>query len=169
MAVPRRRILPAVGSVLLVIGTVACIGSSRRQDCSSHEDCKDGFCNGRGFCDYECRDARDCPCGSFCARSCNLCVRDDRTGPATCFAFRHGLNTAEVLGACRADVDGSPPAATASAVKDATGEDAGTCALPPPTLPACLNSPPESMPDAGKLDVDGAVTDANDAGDGGDR
>ncbi|WP_394827863.1 hypothetical protein [Pendulispora albinea] len=69
-------------------------------------------------------------------------MRVDLAGPATCFAFRRGLDTAEVRGACRADldalvsVDGSP----------APLSDAGTCGQPVPALPSCKHSPPASTP-----------------------
>jgi hypothetical protein len=108
-------------------------------------------------------------CGSFCAPSCGVCIRDDRMGPATCFAFRHGYDTAAILGACGA----SPDAASVrdSAVEtdaEADGEalssaNAGPCSL---LLPVCRESPP--IVDAAQVDgsVEDAADQADDAGSG---
>ncbi len=90
-----------------------CVGQ-RAEVCQVNSDCAAGtVCSGEGFCTWECAQDQDCPCGSFCARTCGLCVRDDFLGPATCFAFQNGLDTDAVLGACRAN---RPEAGQASPV-----------------------------------------------------
>jgi hypothetical protein len=86
-----------VGSCLVVPSCIA----HRPDKCSESSDCTDGFCNARGFCESECTANIDCPCGSWCATSCGICIRDDLKGPATCEPSGHGLSTKDVLGVCR--------------------------------------------------------------------
>jgi hypothetical protein len=90
---------PWVGLVL-----VACVGTTSRP-CRTQTDCEtdgqDGFCTNGGFCARECVRDTDCPCGSFCAVGCGLCIRDDCAGAATCFANDRGLDNETVLGVCR--------------------------------------------------------------------
>jgi hypothetical protein len=91
----------------LAVLSLSCIGD-RADTCLRRSDCPKGFCSGAGFCEAECSDDRDCPCGSFCAQDCQICLRNDRTDPATCFAYDRGLSKAEIFGACRsASPDGS--------------------------------------------------------------
>jgi hypothetical protein len=94
----------AVGLVLfLSTATVSCVGN-RPPTCERQSDCTRmdaGFCSGAGFCESECASSTDCPCGSFCAKTCNICVRDDLKGPATCFPFSQGMTVAEILGVCQ--------------------------------------------------------------------
>jgi hypothetical protein len=105
----------------------------------------------RGYCRAECVRDQDCPCGSTCAPSCGICIRDDLRGPATCFPFANGLATTDVLGACRADVaDGGsvPRVKSRSRVDAGQSADGGVC--PPRVIdqPSCAESPPRRF-DAG--------------------
>jgi hypothetical protein len=116
---------PRLLGLLLLFATTGCVSHSedacqKQSDCDGH-----GFCGGAGFCESECIKSTDCPCGSFCAPGCNICVRDDLAGPATCFAFNRGMTVAEVLGVCR------------SGFGDAQ-EVAPACFLDPVTLTACM-------------------------------
>jgi hypothetical protein len=167
---PRARTIRHFFAIALVatglLGTpAACVGV-RPLECGSHSDCQTGgqgqFCNGRGFCESECHADTDCPCGSFCARSCGLCIRNDLAGPATCFAFERGLTTTETLGACRGDDDAAPTPVIAS---EAGVREGGVCDLPLLTLPICLPSPPETVADAGP-DTNASVSDGDAAADG---
>ena len=83
----------------------ACV-SNPADSCRYHSDCqrdgKAGVCAANGFCERECMTDTDCPCGSFCASSCGICLTDDLAAPATCFAQERGLASDEVIsGACR--------------------------------------------------------------------
>jgi len=85
----------------MTVAVPACVTHSQ-SSCERQSDCAgSGFCSNAGFCESECKVSTDCPCGSFCAEGCNICVRDDLSGPATCFAFNRGLTVAEALGTCR--------------------------------------------------------------------
>lgn len=123
----------------------ACTGGVRHA-CRTHEDCREedggsrGFCTDRGFCARECEEDRDCPCGSFCADGCGICVRDDCTNAATCFAENRGLRAAQdVLGACRA----------LDCARRAPPEDGGLCDREPETLPMCVQPARPRVVDAG--------------------
>jgi hypothetical protein len=156
------------GAAIALLSADACV-PDRPASCRTPSDCQSGICNLQGFCESECTQDRDCPCGAHCATVCGLCVRDDGLGPATCFAFERGLTTDLVLGTCR--VDGGVLVPDAASVGDG-----GVCQSPPPTLPSCVASPPIS--DAGSVDAsgdgaeggdapsDGAISEGGDAGDG---
>ena len=124
---------PAVALLLsvAVLGTGCVV--DRRAACRFHSDCDDGYCAQTGFCRRECVEDEDCPCGSYCAAGCGICIRDDNAGPATCIPLDDGLTTdAEVTGACRlrspsrdaAAPDGGPATDAAGAGSDG-GSDAG--------------------------------------------
>jgi hypothetical protein len=87
----------------------ACVGD-RPDSCERQSDCTSGFCSSAGFCELECSTDRDCPCASFCSMDCRICLRNDLTGPATCFAYNRGLSNAEILGACRSGLPDASPA-----------------------------------------------------------
>ena len=153
-------LLAAIAGISVLVASNACV-PDRPSACRTSHDCDSGICNLHGFCEAECAADRDCPCGSKCATTCGLCIRDDWSGPATCFAFDRGMSTDAVLGSCRTD---QPPATDAGA---AVVVDGGVCQAPPPTLPSCLASPP--ITDAATVNdarvdadaaVDGAPTDA---------
>lgn len=141
--------------VLAVSLPQACIGD-RPVTCRTSSDCESSFCADSGFCDRECREHIDCPCGSVCATSCGLCVRLDGRGPATCFALSRGLDTNEVLGACREH--------QLSQETLGEGGDTGTCDEEPPTLPVCLGSPPSE----GETTTSTATSSGGAGGEGGD-
>jgi hypothetical protein len=125
--------------------------------CTRNAECDDyraGFCSKSGFCTKECVRSIDCPCGSICATGCGICLRVDFSGPATCFPYREGLSTEEVLGTCRRDIatmqssgrsdDSSSDALAEADVLDAGDEGVtnGTCDLKRVSLPICAQSPP---------------------------
>lgn len=145
-----------------VISLAACLGRSRAAACTSDAECTVGFCNVRGFCESECHVDADCPCGSFCARSCGICLRNDRTGPATCFPFRHGLDTAAVLGVCRFEDGGVVETPTAAS-------DGGVCNPDPIDEPSCVQSPPDPAADTGVASEASAVEAGEITDAGGDR
>ena len=160
---PTRR-LAVLGSLLAAMALlVACIGTSRAKSCSFTSECESSICNIRGFCESECRTNADCPCGAFCATTCGVCLRNDRRGPASCFAFRHGYDTNAVLGACLAgrSLEGSngdattedDAAAVSASSPEAAASGTGPCQL---VEPVCKESPP----------LDGAPDDAPGAEDG---
>lgn len=131
-----------LGAALLLLGAMLGVTSScvadRPEKCIYTSDCSDhSFCDSQGFCQRECLEHRDCPCGSFCASSCGICLRNDDLGqgPATCFPLRNGLTTADVLGVCRADL-ATPVEAPSSSVADG-----GMCSAAPRSLPDCPRSP----------------------------
>lgn len=140
----RRRLLARIGRRLLEVcllswcafSAYSCV-AARPETCTYANECPQGFCDSQGFCQSECKQDIDCPCGSTCAASCGICLRNDALGqgPATCFPLRNGLDTRDVLGVCRADL--STPTTAASQVV----ADAGVCVGPPVTLPECPSSP----------------------------
>jgi hypothetical protein len=169
------------GMLLLTIGGLlppACIGE-RPGSCSTQSDCATGqFCGGSGFCETECRQDFDCPCGSKCALGCGICLRDDGLGPATCFPFQRGIGTDEVLGACRNRAAGSGNAGSLDASENTSAEGGEgnsiprNCPLKLATIPSCVLSPPaQPLPDAGPImDAAGGAPvdmDASSAGTGG--
>ena len=167
---PRPAVMTRAAAVLFVFcAVVSCIGTSRAKECSSNSECSTGFCGLRGFCTAECHADTECPCGAFCATACGICLRHDLAGPATCFAFRQGLSTADVLGVCRAAVEdaASPP------INDAGLVEAGACNQPPLTLPQCIDSPPEADDGGKDGSVDASASATADTGftadSGGDR
>jgi hypothetical protein len=114
---------------------MACVGNHPKA-CIQSSDCQPGgFCDGQGFCDHECRQSTDCPCGSSCNRGCGLCLRSDTGALATCYAIDQNVSEAEALGACQSApvlvVDG----ATEQTRAFDTGEG-GAC-LPPPRVLSC--------------------------------
>ncbi|MEQ8461517.1 MAG: hypothetical protein RLO52_20165 [Sandaracinaceae bacterium] len=144
----------------------ACTGATRHS-CRTHQDCRGddgverGFCTDRGFCARECEEDLDCPCGSFCAEGCGICVRDDCANAATCFAENRGLTTAQgVLGACR-EVD-------CAARQDAGAEDSGTrlCDQEPSPLPMCVQPTRPRAGDAGAGGPGDVMDGGSDAGSG---
>jgi hypothetical protein len=145
MLEPRKK---SFGRAVLVIGLVVlfCSGqsciASRGSTCSLQSDCQSQgqFCAGSGFCQAECRADVDCPCGSHCAVTCGICVRNDLLGPATCVAFQSGLSTNDVLGACSV----VPPTAAADA-----GQGDGRLCMPQVTQPSCVTSPPVAAAGSG--------------------
>ncbi len=66
----------------------------------SPTDMRAGVCTMRGFCRRECEEHTDCPCGSFCASTCGLCMRNDGLGSATCFGHDNSYSDGELLGLC---------------------------------------------------------------------
>lgn len=121
-------------------------------------------------------------------------MRNDRLGPASCFAFQHGYDTNAVLGAClvrtTGDVDASLAAPTAdertadaSSGGDAAGDalsagasasEAGPCML---VEPECRSSPPldgassavapeDAAAEDGALDAELTDAEPTDASDG---
>lgn len=158
----------AIAAIVAGSVPIACIGNPP-ESCRVNSDCgSDSFCDGDGFCYSECRRDADCPCGSTCAASCGMCIRDDQRGPATCVPYQHGLTTAEVLGACLRP-DGGVPVSRSSTETDAEVADAGTdsrdCPLQLPTLPICVPSPPV---DGGSAGGGGSAGASPDGGMGGD-
>lgn len=91
--------------LLCLLGLDGCI-SDPPGSCKQQSECQElgkvGICSANGFCERECTRNTDCPCGSFCARSCGLCIQNDGTRPATCFATHQGVDPRTALGACRA-------------------------------------------------------------------
>ncbi len=108
-------------SVILPL-TPACF-TDRPSTCDENSDCaaSGGICSVAGFCEHECSfvtdptsdgsqsngdggvdhsASPDCPVNSFCAADCRVCIRDDNSSPATCFGSDHGLDQAQILGAC---------------------------------------------------------------------
>jgi hypothetical protein len=103
------------------------------------------------FCESECTASNDCPCGSFCAQGCNLCVRDDLSGPATCFAFNRGLTVAEVLGVCRSGLGEAGVVASACQLDPVTPEN---CTLVAHVDSGSASPPaPAGTPDASIVDL----------------
>lgn len=152
-------------ALALVIAS-SCIGDRPRR-CETQRDCagEQSLCSTRGFCQNECSQDSDCPCGSYCATSCGACMRSDNTGAATCFASENGLSVSEVFGACSASLKPPtsqrqdagactaplPPLMCTTRVTQSVLRDAGA---PEPTAPAPttmvpVTMPPASLPDAG--------------------
>jgi hypothetical protein len=154
---------PAVMTLATMLGAAGCV-SHPESTCERQSDCdRRGFCSGAGFCEAECKDTIDCPCGSFCAPGCNICVRDDLSGPATCFAFNRGLTVAEVLGVCRSDFGDAQEVAPMCRLDPVTPKsceleahvDSGSAASSGP------DASPDATPDAGQAaDQDAPVDDA---------
>jgi hypothetical protein len=122
----------AILASLAFFALPGCIGD-RPDSCQKQSDCPAGFCSGNGFCESECTSTLDCPCGSFCAPGCQICIRNDQTGPATCFPFNTGLTNSELLGACGVGT---------SAIPSPTAYDSGalggvSCQLDPVTPGSC--------------------------------
>lgn len=102
----RGELIPYWASALAMLAAVSGCVSNPADSCLYHSDCqrdgKKGVCAANGFCERECVDDSDCPCGSFCASGCGLCITDDLAGSATCFAQDRGLSSTEIItGACR--------------------------------------------------------------------
>ncbi len=114
----------------------SCIGS-RPRTCSNQSDCSSlgAVCDGHGFCATECTTDGDCPCNSFCAAGCGICVRNDLAGTATCFGQNRDMTPEAILHAC--GVREPPDAALLSA--DAAD---GRACIHPNDLPQCNNDPP---------------------------
>lgn len=148
-----RRLIEIAFLTWCTLGAYSCV-ASRPEKCSFASECEQGFCDSQGFCQSECKADHDCPCGSTCAPSCGICVRnDDRgQGPATCFPLRNGLDTRDVLGVCRADLGTQAP------VSPQVMADGGVCVGPPVTLPECPSSPlaQRFLPSGGAGGTDGA-------------
>lgn len=133
----------------VTIALAACIGD-RPATCDRQSDCVGpSICTSEGFCETECTTNADCPCGSTCTVSCGVCIRTDRQGPATCFAFHRGLATVEVLGACGVDPadaglddETTVPSSPNNASSSVDAGDGGQCDLPPVSAPLCKDSPP---------------------------
>jgi hypothetical protein len=128
-----------LGGLLLL--DLACIGHRPRR-CSAHTDCAadQEFCDTRGFCQQECSQMADCPCGSYCATGCGLCIRVDNRGPGTCFGVESGLGVQEVLGVCASFLRQDLP----------QQEDGGVCAPQRSDPLTCAAAAPiELVPDAG--------------------
>ncbi|MBX3199082.1 MAG: hypothetical protein KF850_40155 [Labilithrix sp.] len=191
--------LRRVGLVAAILGAsamliAACV-DDRPEACRTvtnaldvDSECGRGFvCTTDGYCERECRHDHQCPCGSFCAPSCGLCILDDLSGPATCKAFKFGYGAPETaLGACREDIesliaaevvaDAALEADVAPAEIGARRDSAGrrwSCRLPL-NAPQCANSDGDASTEAGAADAnedvfsnsDGASDDsAADAGD----
>lgn len=118
-----RRVRWALGFVSWTIAT-ACIGERPRR-CDTHADCAaDGaVCSTRGFCQRECEQDGDCPCGAYCAVGCGACITLDNQGVATCFGSDNGLGARELVGACGPYLES----------QSARAQDGGVCA--PPAVP----------------------------------
>jgi hypothetical protein len=145
----------------------------KQSDCDSH-----GVCSSAGFCESECAGSGDCPCGSFCAEGCNLCVRDDLSGPATCFAFNRGLAVAEVLGACRSGLGDARAVASVCQLDPVTPGDCtlnahGDSGGASPPVPAggpdasIAGLPPQSDAGSGVKSADNSDGESVDGGDEG--
>ena len=124
-----------VAVTCFIVALAGCIGNRPRR-CEQHSDCLpyDSVCSTRGFCAQECTRSEDCPCGSYCAEGCGICIRSDNVGAATCFASDTGLTAAETLGVCRPSLQ---PASTQR-------QDAGVCIAPLPSL-MCTDRVPRSV------------------------
>ncbi|HJL17295.1 MAG TPA: hypothetical protein RMH99_16630 [Sandaracinaceae bacterium LLY-WYZ-13_1] len=135
------------GPALALLTGAFSLGCEPATPCRNNSDCllaegdggtRIGICSARGFCRTECRDDGDCPCGSFCAAGCGVCIRNDRAGPATCFGYDNFQSSGQLLGVCLVGV----------------GPDGG-----PPSRPECPDDAP--LPSCDRVD---AGSDASDAG-----
>jgi hypothetical protein len=146
-----QRVLVGVLFAPLTMLTAACV-SNPADSCMRHSDCqqdgKAGVCAANGFCERECIQDQDCPCGSFCASGCGLCITNDLAGPATCTPDRWGLRPeAIVTGACRNARRTSEPEVDGGRV----------CASEAAEVAVCEDAaPPMSDVDAGDAGADGA-------------
>lgn len=190
-------ILSALAQALLLAVVTTTVACSPATPCSNNSDCllatdperQIGICSARGFCRSECDADEDCPCGSYCADGCGVCIRDDRAGPATCFGADNAYSTAELLSVCAVDarhdesmLDGGasdagtsrrracPPDAPLPSCdridagqQDSNGEDGGTGEADsgPPAVDAGVS---DGVTDAGVGDADGGDADGGDAG-----
>lgn len=121
------------------VAATACVGERPRR-CETHGDCaiEGAVCSTRGFCQRECEQDGDCPCGSYCAVGCGTCISLDNQGAATCFASDNGLDVRELVGACGRFLEN----------RSAERQDGGVCA--PPTVPLeCTPRVATRVPDAG--------------------
>ena len=169
----RRALLFAASIVVGSQVVTACV-DDRPEPCrtatnnaNADGECGAGLvCSADGFCERECRYDYQCPCGSFCAPSCGLCILDDLSGPATCKATSLGYGAPkDTLGACRPDIarllaeeldakqvdatveagDASPRSA-ASTLRDGTG-NRWSCRLEL-SAPQCTNTDADGAADA---------------------
>lgn len=164
----RGRVVGTVFALALVSSILSlptsCI-ADRPRSCASQSDCVSAtgsqgqICGLQGFCVNECLSDSDCPCGSFCAGSCGVCIRLDVQGPASCFAYGEGLGTNDVLGACRGSTDAGVHVSSSTVVQDGAADaapaDAGACML---SQPICSTSPPL---DGGDTLLDATTSDAD--------
>ena len=161
---------PALALALVFLASNACIGNRPRR-CEAQSDClaQGAVCSTRGYCEKECSTSEDCPCGSYCAEGCGLCIRADNTGAATCFPSDNGLTVNETLGVCRpslkppleqrsdagACIVPLPPLMCTERVSRSVLLDAGSSREPPQPAPSTPPPPPApEPPDAGDASVD---------------
>jgi hypothetical protein len=139
----------------------SCIGERPRR-CETQRDCagENSVCSTRGFCQSECSQDLDCPCSSYCAVGCGVCLRSDNTGAATCFAGENGLSAPDILGVCSSSIRQSTPQPA----------DAGACVAPPLSLTCAARVPDVVSTDAGsppQPPTPPTPTTSTDAGDAG--
>jgi hypothetical protein len=137
------RIRSACKLWVLALGIMAvssCIGERPRR-CETQRDCggENSVCSTRGFCQNECSQDADCPCSSYCAIGCGICLRSDNTGAATCFAGENGLSAPDILGVCSSSIRQAAPQPA----------DAGVCMAPPLSLTCAARVTEVASRDAG--------------------
>ena len=152
---PRARRWEAIRRVLLALAPSllsSCYGPFERETCTTQADCRGSVCNARGFCESECRDNVDCPCGSVCS-SCGVCLTLAAAAPATCFTLNVGVAAADLHHAC---VPYPAPDG---------GDDLSACPSPPVCRqPDAAPAPEEDAPDAGAEEDAGADAGADQSG-----